>query len=208
MAMLNPTKQTYSEFQKAYDVFNRRLFKGKLPACLITLQRERAAYGYFSGDRFESRNGETTDEIALNPVKFKTQPIEEVLSTLVHEMVHLWQHHFGKPGRGRYHNREWAEKMEEVGLCPSHTGKPGGKKTGDHMSDYIVKGGRFDKVTAELLRQGYSVSWMDRFDRQRAGGNRSNREKYTCRKCGLNAWARPGAKLMCGECKVGLRRRR
>jgi len=30
-------------------------------------------------------------------------------------MVHDWQKEFGKPGRGRYHNREWAEKMKEIG---------------------------------------------------------------------------------------------
>jgi hypothetical protein len=51
-----------------------------------------------------------------------------VLSTLVHEQAHLWQHHFGKPGRGRYHNREWAAKMVEIGLIPSATGEPGGKQ--------------------------------------------------------------------------------
>jgi len=25
--------------------------------------------------------------------------------------------------------------------------------------------------------------------------------KYTCRNCGQNAWAKPGAALVCGNCK-------
>lgn len=38
-----------------------------------------------------------------------------MLSTLVQEMVHLWQHHFGKPGRRRYLNKQWADKMDSLG---------------------------------------------------------------------------------------------
>jgi hypothetical protein len=30
------------------------------------------------------------------------------LSTLVHEMAHLQQNHFGKSSRTGYHNKEWA----------------------------------------------------------------------------------------------------
>ncbi len=56
-----------------------------------------------------------------------------MLATLAHEMVHLWQHHFGKPGRGRYHNKEWAEKMKSIGLQPTTTGKDDGAETGDVM---------------------------------------------------------------------------
>ena len=51
-----------------------------------------------------------TDEIALNPRYFQCARSTEVLATLAHEMAHLWQHHHGKPGRGRYHNQEWAER--------------------------------------------------------------------------------------------------
>jgi hypothetical protein len=46
-----------------------------------------------------------TDEIALSPGTFAQRTDEEILSTLVHEMVHHWQRHFGKPGRGRYRRR-------------------------------------------------------------------------------------------------------
>ena len=49
---MNPTHQTYSELQHAYDHFNQALFGGQLPSCLITLQREKRSYGYFSSKRF------------------------------------------------------------------------------------------------------------------------------------------------------------
>ena len=96
-----PTAQNYTELQRAYDHFNQALFESALPACLITLQREKRTCGYFSHQRFADLDGRTTDEIALNPAYFAVVPLVETMQTLVHEMVHLWQAHFGKPGRGR-----------------------------------------------------------------------------------------------------------
>jgi len=37
----------------AFEHFNIELFDGTLPVCLITLQRRRSTYGYFSPDRFK-----------------------------------------------------------------------------------------------------------------------------------------------------------
>lgn len=164
---VQPTPEAYSELQFAYDFFNRELFEGKLPDCLITLQRERKTEGYFSPRRFVRRSGEQTDEIAMNPSYFIIRPIRGVLQTLVHEMTHLWQQHFGKPGRRGYHNQEWASKMESIGLMPSSTGEPGGRKVGESMSEYIISGGRFDVVCAELLTQAFQLSWLDRFPPER-----------------------------------------
>ena len=158
-----PTQETYNELQMAYDHFNERLFEGQLPSCLITLQREKRTFGYFSAARFASVDGTTTDEIAMNPTYFAVVPIIETLQTQVHEMTHLWQHHFGKPGRGRYHNEEWARKMESIGLMPSSTGQPGGARTGDCMADYAIEGGRFLAACQELLTANFKLSWYDRF---------------------------------------------
>ena len=77
-------------------------------------------------------------------------------------MVHVWQHHYGKPSRSAYHNREWAAKMDAVGLCPSATGQPDGKRTGQSMSHYVVVGGPFAQVCAALLAEGFVISWRDR----------------------------------------------
>ena len=66
-------------------------------------------------------------------------------STLVHEMCHLWQEDFGKPSRGGYHNRQWADKMIQVGLMPTDTGEPGGQLTGQRVTHYII-------LTANLNR--------------------------------------------------------
>lgn len=160
---IEPTHETYAELQLAFDHFNKALFDSQLPSCLITLQREKNTVGYFSPGRFVSLDGQTTDELALNPIYFATVPLIETMQTIVHEQVHQFQHHFGDAGRGRYHNKEFADKMESIGLITSSTGRPGGARTGDRMADYAVEGGRFLQACRELLTTDFKLSWYDRF---------------------------------------------
>jgi hypothetical protein len=207
-----PTEETYSQFQTAYNYFNRHLFGNRLPNCLITLQRRSRTYGYFAPKRFTRRkDARRSDEVALNPQHFR-EGTEAILSTLAHEMTHLQQHHFGSPGRGRYHNREWARMMRDIGLIPSDTGREGGKETGDSVSHYIEADGRFARVAETLLASGFEITWAEERASKSAsaggdgsgeglGGSKSGkRTKYTCPdpECTLKAWAKPGAALLCG----------
>lgn len=160
--MVTPTSETYNELQGVYDFFNGELFDGSLPPCLITLQRDKRSYGYFSARRFVNAEGVTTDEIAMNPAYFATVPLIEILQTLVKEMVHIWQLHYGKPGRGRYCNKEFSEKLKTLGLAPSSTGEPGGAETGDKVLCYPMAGGQFLRACGSLLRTEFRITWMDR----------------------------------------------
>lgn len=206
MSTATPTGQAYTELQAGYDYFNHRLFGSELPSCLITMQRKNRTYGYFSGDRWANQSGSIRDEIAMNPMHFASRSVEDVLSTLVHEMVHVWQYHCGRPSRSGYHNKEWAAKMEAIGLCPSRTGKPDGKWTGQQMSHYILAGGPFAVSCATLLKRGFTISWMDRAREEPAGAAKltNTRTKYTCPVCEINAWAKPDVVLICGECNEEL----
>jgi len=144
-AQTTPTKQTYEGLDQAYAYFNKRLFDGKLPDCLITVRKHGKARGFFHGEVFESTDGdEIRDEIALNMQYFKDRTPAQTLSTLVHEMVDLEQHHRGTPIRSGYHNKEWAALMDRVGLTPTDTGEPGGKRTGQRVTHMIVDRGPFD----------------------------------------------------------------
>jgi predicted SprT family Zn-dependent metalloprotease len=201
----NPTR-TYTSLDAAYEHFNRELFGGTLPPCLITMQRHKGAYGYFSGERFASLDNpkEVTDEIALNPAHFGGRTPAATLSTLVHEMCHLWQHHFGKPSRASYHNKEWAAKMREAGLLPTDTGLPGGKDTGQKVTHLIEQGGRFERACTAYLATAPAILYHDRAGDGEADPARkkkaASKTKYTCPACGLNAWAKPAARLICGDC--------
>ena len=171
-------------------------------------KRHGRSYGFFCGGRFARTDGLECDEIAMNPMYFRNRPLAETLATLVHEMVHLWQHRHGTPGRGGYHNRQWAETMKRIGLYPSDTTAPGGKETGDRVSHYIMEAGRFAEAMAGLERRGFTIPWSEVLviqvqdvpsgpDAAAPPPKSGKRIRYTCPHCGLNAWAMHGAELAC-----------
>lgn len=200
--MKNKTLQpnnTYTALNEAYSFFNKKLFNNELPACLITMQRKKNSLGYFAGGRFENKTNETdiVHEIALNPKLFRGRTDKEILSTLVHEMAHLWQHENGTPSRSGYHNKQWAVRMEELGLMPSHNGTQLGKKTGQSMTHYVIEGGHFETIVKIITEEGAPILYQDRPEGENAKKKAKSKVKYTCNVCGLNAWAKPNVQLVC-----------
>lgn len=195
----NITTHEYSALERAYEFFNQRLFQGQLPPCLLTLNNKHPqARGFFRSEGFQHRqNNRKIDEIALNPQAFDRTDLA-ILSTLVHEQCHVQQFHFGQPSRTGYHNRQWATLMEQVGLIPSDTGAPGGKRTGQNMTHYIVAGGPFQIAAQELLATSFALQWQSPSSGQQE--KKQTRTKYSCGGCGLSAWAKPDAHLVCGDC--------
>ena len=202
MTRNNPTSRNYEAMSEAFDFFNSCLFDGALPDCLITLQRKGGTLGFFAGSRFGTveGGGGVADEIALNPTHFKARTAEQVLSTLVHEMAHLWQYHHGKISRAGYHDRQWAMKMQEIGLIPSDTGAKDGKKTGQKMSHYIEPDGLFSSHCATLLNNGFIVPYIELWDECKAKNKAKSKTKFTCPECGANAWGKPELKIICADC--------
>ncbi len=197
------TEREYRAFQVAYDFFNAELFGGSLPHVLVTFQRHAKAKGYFSPERFVSREAEgvtTAHELAMNPDVFTGRSDEAILSTLAHEMVHVWQQTHGKPPRRSYHDRQWAEKMKAVGLYPSTTGEPGGKETGQSVTHYIVQGGPYQVAYAKLAATGFHINWQSLPISEDRKKKAKSKTKYTCPDCGANAWAKPKTSLICGDC--------
>jgi hypothetical protein len=189
----DPTAALHGKFIIAFEFFNDHLFESRLPRCAITMRANHRSAGYFAQERFQKIDNEKiVDEIAMNPKAFKNNSIEDVLSTLVHEMVHLEQFHFGKPSRGKYHNREWGRLMKRIGLYPSHTGKPGGKETGQQMTHYIIAGGPFAIACAELLKRGFTIEYADIWKEREGRGPNKNKASYKCLGCGLLMWGKPG----------------
>lgn len=214
---LRPTQDTYDALQQAYDDANWALFDGALPNCLITLQRRPRTMGYFAPDRFVRGDGRRTHELALNPTSLRGCTLIDALSVLVHEQLHVWQQHHGQPGRGRYHNRQFAEASKRLGLHPSDTGEPGGKETGDAMSHYIVEGGPFERFARGMIDRGFRPAWteappprdrsIDGADEEQDTASKAGkRVRYVCphphadeREDQLKAWARDGAELKCAR---------
>ncbi len=139
----------YCQLHTLFDYFNAELFEGRLPKALITLQRKEGAGGFYWHQRYRKAEGGRIDEIAINPNQLGIRSPLWVASILIHEMVHMEQAYFGKPGDNGFHNAEWGRMMKRVGLHPSSTGKPSGQQTGTRMSHYVIPGGAFERAAAQ-----------------------------------------------------------
>ena len=219
------TSRNYQILQQAYSYMNKELFEGQLPDVVITMQRVRSSYGYYWAERFTWRNSSDNEneglgEIALNPDLFLRHSDEDIVSTLVHEMCHVWQHHFGTVSRNGYHNAEFATKMELVGLQPM--GRDG-KRTGQNMDHKVIAGGLFQRTFKRMVsRRNWSVLLQSSNhtieasagdetagdetagDEKAGDAKPKSKQKFTCLQCKQNAWAKPSAHLMCGDCLVDM----
>lgn len=202
------TVEQMTAMQGAYDYFNKTLFGSALTQCVLTLNRSRNVYGYFCPAVWTDGGEIKAAEIALNPDFIhngdEERTIKEVYSTLVHEMVHFWQEMEGTAPRRCYHNKDFSEKMEYVGLMTSNTGKEGGKRTGQNISHYIIPNGAYDKAFAEMPAE-YILPFKTCLSMQK---NRKKVKKapakvtYICPICGQKVRGKEGLNIVCGDCKV------
>ena len=198
-AIASPTDEQFAAYEAMAQYFNERLFEGALPPVLLNFSRKgHRTRGFFAPDRWE-KAGAVTHEISLNPKLLKERAPIETAATLVHELCHLWQFVFGTPSRTGYHNREWAEKMEAVGLMPSDTGAEGGKRTGQQMSHYVLPGGLFERAFGAMPLECL-LPWRCHEAERRSRPRRPSKVKYTCLGCRQNVWGKPGLRLMCPDC--------
>lgn len=209
---IKPTEKQYGALQGAFDYFNEKLFKDSLPEVMLTLNRERNTFGYYCPKvwtKAQAQNDEDTTwgEIALNPdyIFHSGRTERDVYSTLVHEMCHLWQEYDGSAPRRCYHNKDFSEKMERVGLITSDTGEEGGKRTGQKMTHYIVEDGPFAKAYAEMP-ESLSIPCRTLFAMQGAGGKKKIKKArpktvtYFCPKCGATIKGTEATNVICGDC--------
>lgn len=219
-----PTIDQFNAFQKAYTYFNKKLFKAQLPEVILNLSRKSKAMGFAAPCRWRNRTDPkgaegTIHELSINPEILMMSPVD-VYSTLVHEQCHIWEFHNGTASRGGYHNKIWANKMVSIGLIPSDTGQPGGRMTGQHMSDYPKEGGLFmqvleampeafklpfvsiegDHITVVEIVPGQSNTEGRGSAQLQRPVSKKNKTKYSCPECKTNVWGKPELNLVCGDC--------
>lgn len=194
----NPTAEVYTALIEAYDFFNQRLFENTLPGCLITLTRKRGAHGYFWSE--QAKKGDLVfDEIALNPQTMNREP-KVVLSTLIHEMVHLQQQHFGKPGKDGYHNKQWVEMMAKIGLKAVSLDNDNG--TGKKVTHEIVPDGEADIALDDFLKKpvAHGMGWFLATPAPAAKKLDLSKTPHVCPECEAKAWAKLGLGIICRDC--------
>jgi hypothetical protein len=117
-------------------------------------------------------------EITFN-ARHLDRPQWEQLETLLHEQVHLWQQNFGenpiKPGRA-YHNREFVEKCESLGLHP-RPGVGAHWKPADGVFELLMREHGISRPEYAEVEEGQRSNWWD-LGKERKGS--STLSKWSC----------------------------
>lgn len=163
MKQVNNPHALYKYLNAIAEHFNQRLYARALPSPLFTFKRSMGTLAYFTTNKWQQTNGLPVGEIVLNPALFGEYSWVSLMKAIAQQQCHMWQHLYGEPSRPGYHNTQWAEKMKEIGLMPTATGKPGGRATGQRIFLYIVPDGKFIRACVELidgpLRLPISAKW-------------------------------------------------
>ncbi|MGL6039325.1 MAG: SprT-like domain-containing protein, partial [Soonwooa sp.] len=179
---MNHTQKIYQFLSQIFDYYNLNLFESKLSSCIISIGAKNAS-GIFYRNKWKDQEGKIVHEIAINPESnFHAVDFHQAL---VHEMCHLWQFEYGmhQPTEG-YHNVEFANKMQLIGLEVSSTGRLGGQRIGFQMSDYIIEDGLFMKAFQKFQesdeKEFMNICNLESFQDVKPKYNRL-KTKYTCK---------------------------
>lgn len=109
--------------EHAYQVLNEHYFEGALPTVMITIQSTRGAYGHCTTQKVWADSQGRYYELNLG-AEYLNRPIENVLATLMHEMVHIFCLENGlkdTSNGNRYHNKIFRREAEKRGLQISYS---------------------------------------------------------------------------------------
>jgi len=101
-------------------ILDFKLEINNIPALMIERLRKRLGHYRRGRNSFGLK-----DEIALDEHHVRSDPYWQVLGTLAHECIHLWQEYNGKPSgpnSRNYHNKEYRQKAGELGLVVDQYG--------------------------------------------------------------------------------------
>lgn len=139
------TSRTAGYLEKIFRAVNADWFGGELEEPIITIQSTPRAYGHVTVSKVWKRKGEQRHELNIGAETLQ-RPIEEVVATIVHEAVHLYNlaHGVQDCSRGNtYHNKRFKEEAERRGLVISHHPTYGWTITepSEALIDYIIAQG-------------------------------------------------------------------
>ena len=193
---------------KIFDLLNQEFFDGVLPRPTLTIQSTPKAYGHFSlnKDTWISKLG-GTHEINIGAGTL-ARPIEEVVATLLHEMIHYFNFIMGIQDCSRgntYHNRRFKEAAEARGLIITHSEKYGYAHTApsDELLEFCLRFG-LTEILINRNEQTYFRVGGGSGAHNGASGTvtprTSSTRKYICPCCRMSVRATRTVRIACIDC--------
>lgn len=221
MENIKPTKEMSKALQSMRDFLNMSLFDGGLPECFITLTRNKNVIGgYHSHDQWQNDNGTQVAEIGINSNFVVDGDQVTLMNVLLHELIHLEQHHKGTQGRAGYHNQDFADRCYQLGLeVTCHDQGREGKQTGNKISTTLLHQGMAQKAialcdidlpywTSQIIdidtegnpKEGQPPTLQGRMPEPKKKGASGSRTKFVCPTCGAACWGKATLGIICAAC--------
>lgn len=225
--------ELYAKIQTVIDEIDARFFSGKgkqkIPQVVFAINTrcKSCVLAFVQPDSLYDKNTDKKLQyMAINP-DYLNRDVGEIISTICHELCHVYENAYLHIPRGGYHDKQWAELMTECGLEPIYNNT---SKTSVHHK--AIKDGVFEEYikqfkeehgedffnivsySSEIQRktrkalgieegEGEDEPKPDNADKPVKKYNR-NKIKYVCASCGMKVWGKSGLSIRCNECDYDL----
>lgn len=200
------TSRTAGYLEKIFRTLNAHYFDNQLEEPIITIQSTPRAYGHVTVGKTWIRGQENRHELNIGAGTLN-RDIEEVVATMLHECVHLWNMQEGIQDTSRggaYHNKRFKAAAEQRDLLISYDPRIGWSIT--EPTDALLE---------FILEQGWGEIHMNRNEGLsiRGGGTPSggtaptanpgsHSRKYQCPRCKCSVRATKAVNIGCLDCGV------
>lgn len=194
---------------KIFRAINDTYFEGALSMPIITIQSTPRSYGHFTlYDAWHTVSGDKLKEINIGAGTLD-RPIEDLVSTLLHEMVHYYCFENGIKDvsrGGTYHNKRFKAEAEKRGLHIEYDARIGWSITypTEELMDFIIDNG-FSDI---LLGRNDGITYMPGSGAKGGQGTGiipprkrpSSTRKYICPCCKTSVRATKAVNILCADC--------
>ena len=208
------TSRTAGYLEKIFRALNADSFAEELEEPIISIMSTPGAYGHVTVGKVWKRKGEERHELNI-AADWLQRPIEQVVATMIHEMVHLYnmQNGIQDCSRGNtYHNKKFKEEAEKHMLHIEKHDKYGWTLTSptDELLEYIMEKGWEDIDMGRGCLFGLlggkdtgkpgkgAQGGADGQEQPKKGSSR----RYKCPQCKAIVRTTKDLHIICGSCNV------
>lgn len=202
---MNVVGVALEELYRIFNILNHDKFDNVLPTPVITIQKTGGkTLGHFTLDKVWKNKNSNEDsneeksyyEINIDPRWFCDRTADDVVETLLHEMVHYCNKVSEiKDCNGNVHNKKFKTLAEKVGLIVEKGKSVGWGYTSlsDELKTYIETKIKPDEVAFEYFRAAVVKPTKPK---------KKTLFKYTCPRCNQVVKGKRDAVIKCGKCDV------
>lgn len=182
----------------AFNQINEKFYNNELEKPIITIKEgaKKHAFGWIEVKKNWKQGEKERHEINISG-DYLDRPINEIIATLMHEMVHLYciMNKIKDTTRANiYHNRKFKEVAENHGLSIEYN---------EHIGFSITK---LQKETEIWVKENIKIVSFKIYKKRKTiteSGKEKPKQstrKYICPSCGLIVRATKDCKIACIEC--------